>query len=145
MGHIIIQIADFSEDFPTLQEIRKIVFHEEQGINPELEFDGLDEISQHLIAFLNSQAVGTARIRYLDETTAKIERLAVLPMARRKGIGKQITMVALDVIASQNVSQVVVHAQEYIKDLYENLGFQPEGEIFEEASIRHVKMRKILH
>ncbi len=145
MGHIIIQIADFSEDFPTLQEIRKIVFHEEQGINPELEFDGLDEVSQHLIAFLNGQAVGTARIRYLDETTAKIERLAVLPMARRKGIGKQITMVALDVIASQNVSQVVVHAQEYIKELYENLGFQPEGEIFEEASIRHVKMRKILH
>nr|MDJ0798098.1 GNAT family N-acetyltransferase [Calothrix sp. MO_167.B12] len=47
----------------------------------------------------NGQAVGTARIRYLDETTAKIERLAVLPMARRKGIGKQITMVALDVIA----------------------------------------------
>ncbi len=53
MGNIIIQIADLSEDFPTLQEIRKIVFHEEQAINPELEFDGLDEISQHLIAFLN--------------------------------------------------------------------------------------------
>ncbi|MDJ0619200.1 MAG: GNAT family N-acetyltransferase [Calothrix sp. MO_192.B10] len=145
MGNIIIQIADLPQDFPTLQEIRKIVFQEEQGINPELEFDGLDEISQHLIAFLNDQAVGTARIRYLDDTTAKIERLAVLPMARRKGIGKQITMVALDVIANQNVSQVVVHAQEYIKDLYEKLGFQPEGELFEEAGIRHVKMRKILH
>lgn len=144
MNHIIIRIADFSQNFSVIQKIRRTVFQEEQGISTELEFDGLDEICQHLIADLNGQAVGTARVRYLDNTTAKIERLAVLPLARGKGIGKQITMIALDVIAHQSVSQVVVHAQEYIKGLYENLGFQQEGEIFEEAGIRHVKMRKRL-
>jgi hypothetical protein len=36
----------------------------------------------------------------------------------------------------------VIHAQEDVKDLYKKLDFVEEGEIFEEASILHVKMRK---
>ncbi len=145
MGNVIIQLVNFSQDFPNIQEIRKIVFQQEQGVSAELEFDGKDEICQHLIAYLDGRAVGTARIRYLNAETAKMERLAVLPIARRQGIGKQITIKALEIIAHQNVSQVVVHAQEYIKDLYANLGFVQEGEIFVEAGIPHVKMRKRLN
>ncbi len=36
----------------------------------------------------------------------------------------------------------MIHAQEYVKDLYKKLDFVEEGEIFEEASIPHLKMRK---
>jgi predicted GNAT family N-acyltransferase len=144
MHNLNIKTANFPEDFPIVQKIRKTIFQEEQGINHELEFDGLDATCQHLIANLNGQAVGTARIRYLDKTTAKLERLAVLPVARKQGIGKKITMVALDILTHQNISQVVVHAQEYIKGLYEQLDFQQEGDIFEEAGILHIKMKKYL-
>lgn len=45
-------------------------------------------------------------------------------------------------IANKNISEVVIHAQEYVKDLYKHLHFVEEGEIFEEASIPHVTMRK---
>jgi predicted GNAT family N-acyltransferase len=38
----------------------------------------------------------------------------------------------------------VIHSQEYIKSFYQKLGFVEEGEIFEEAGIPHVKMRKSL-
>ncbi len=145
MSNIIVKLADYDQDFPTIQEIRKIVFQQEQGVSTELEFDGKDEICQHLIAYLDGRAVGTARIRYLNAETAKIERLAVLSIARRQGIGKQITIKALEIIANQNMSQVIVHAQEYIKDLYANLGFEQEGEIFVEAGIPHVKMNKWLN
>ncbi len=88
--------------------------------------------------------MGTARIRYLDETTAKIERLAVLPIARGYGVGKKIMQKALEVIDSKNILEVLIHAQEYIKGLHQQLGFEQEGEIFEEAGIRHVKMRRKL-
>lgn len=133
-----------SAEFSHAQTIRKIVFQAEQGVDAALEFDGQDETSDHVVAYLDSQPVGTARIRYLDQKTAKIERLAVLPIARGKGIGKQIMEVALDIAAKKNIQEVVIHAQQYIIGLHQKLGFEPEGEIFEEAGIPHVKMRKKL-
>lgn len=145
MSNLIIKIADLPEEFPAIAAIRKSVFQEEQGVNPALEFDGKDEISQHLIAYLDQKAVGTTRIRYLDEKTAKIERLAVLSTARGQGIGKKIMENALQIIASKNVREVVIHAQESVKVLYQKLNFVEEGEIFEEAGILHVKMRKIFY
>ncbi|MEH2256387.1 GNAT family N-acetyltransferase [Nostoc sp.] len=143
MSNLVIKVAELPKDFPAIQAIRKSVFQEEQGVDPALEFDGKDEISDHLIAYLNVEVVGTARIRYLDDKTAKIERLAVLSTVRGQGIGKKIMENALQVIANQNIPEVVIHAQEYVKDLYKKLDFVEEGEIFEEASILHVKMRKI--
>ncbi|MEH2322286.1 MAG: GNAT family N-acetyltransferase [Nostoc sp.] len=143
MSNLVIKVADLPEEFPAIAAIRKAVFQEEQGVNPALDFDGKDEISQHLIAYLAQKAVGTTRIRYLDHKTAKIERLAVLSTARGQGIGKKIMIKALEIIANKNIPEVVIYAQEYIKVLYQKLDFVEEGQIFEEAGITHVIMRKI--
>jgi len=143
MSNLVIKVANLSEEFPAIAAIRKSVFQQEQGVDPTLEFDGKDEISDHLIAYLDDKAVGTTRIRYLDDQTAKIERLAVLSTARGQGIGKKIMENALQIIANKNIPEVVIHAQEYIKVLYQKLDFVEEGEIFEEAGIPHVIMRKI--
>ncbi|WP_392480912.1 GNAT family N-acetyltransferase [Nostoc sp. C110] len=142
MSNLSIKIAKTPQDFPTIKAIRQVVFQDEQNVDPALEFDGKDAISEHLIAYLNEEAVGTARIRYLEDKTAKIERLAVLSTARGQGIGTKIMEKALQIIANKNITQVVIHAQEYVKDLYKKLNFIEDGEIFEEASIRHVTMRK---
>ncbi|MBD2682428.1 MULTISPECIES: GNAT family N-acetyltransferase [Nostoc] len=144
MSNLVIKVAKIPEEFPAIAAIRKSVFQEEQGVDPALEFDGKDETSDHLIAYLDDKAVGTSRIRYLDEKTAKIERLAVLSTARGQGIGKKIMENALLYIASKNIREVVIHSQEYVKDLYLKLGFVEEGKIFEEAGIPHVKMKKML-
>ncbi|MEA5507815.1 GNAT family N-acetyltransferase [Halotia wernerae UHCC 0503] len=142
MVNLIIKVAELPEDFSAIAAIRKLVFQEEQGVDPALEFDGKDKISEHLIAYLDQQAVGTARIRYLNDNTAKIERLAVLFTARRQGIGQKITELALEIITNQNIPEVVTHAQVYIKDLYKKLDFVEVGEMFTEAGILHVEMRK---
>ena len=148
MSHLIIEIADFDRDFSVISAIRNKVFHQEQQVEPELDFDGKDEICSQLVAYLDGEAIGTTRIRYLDENTAKIERLAVLPTARGQGVGKKIMLKALEVIAEQNITakqnitEIVIHAQEYIKGLYEQLGFEQEGEVFVEAGINHVKMKR---
>ncbi|NDJ25740.1 GNAT family N-acetyltransferase [Nostoc sp. B(2019)] len=144
MSNLVIKVAELPEEFPAIAAIRKSVFQEEQGVNAALEFDGKDEICEHLIAYLSEKAVGTARIRYLDHKTAKIERLAVFSTARGQGIGKKIMRKALQIIASKNIPEVIIHAQEYVKALYQKLDFVQEGEMFEEAGIPHVSMRKKL-
>ena len=132
------------ERFAAIKNIRIKVFQEEQGVAAELEFDGLDNIAIQLLAYLDGKAVGTARIREINTTTAKIERLAILPEARRKGIGKKLMQSALQVIDRQQKTTAIVHAQAYISQLYRQLGFEIVGEQFSEAGIAHVKMVKQL-
>ena len=144
MNNLIIKTALLPQELLAIQAIRRSVFQIGQGVEPALDFDGQDETSEQIIAYVDNQPVGTARIRYLDNKTAKIERLAVLSIARGQGIGKKIMETAIDVIAKKDVQEVLIHAQEYIKGLHQQLGFEQEGERFEEAAIPHVKMRKKL-
>ncbi len=144
MDNLVIKIADFSLDFPAIQHIRSVVFQIEQGVAAELEFDGHDGAADHLLAYLDGQPVGTARIRKLDHNTAKVERVAVLKSARGFGIGKRIMIEALAFLRKAHVAEVCIHAQEAVRDFYQRLGFKPEGEIFFEAGIPHVKMKKLL-
>lgn len=144
MSNLIIEVADIERDFSVISAIRKTVFQQEQQVEPELDFDGKDEICLQLVAYLDGEAIGTTRVRYLGRKTAKIERLAVLPNARGQGIAKKLMTKALEVTAEQNINAVIIHAQEYIKSLYEQLGFEQDGEVFLEAGIHHVKMRKSL-
>lgn len=142
--NLIIKTAESPEEFSAIQSIRVAVFQSEQGVEPELDFDGEDEASDQLLAYLDNQVVGTARVRYLNNQTAKIERLAVLPIVRSKGIGKQLMEKAIDIAAKNHMQEVVIHAQQYVMGLYQKLGFELEGEVFEEAGIPHVKMHKKL-
>ncbi|MBW4469496.1 MAG: GNAT family N-acetyltransferase [Stenomitos rutilans HA7619-LM2] len=144
MDNLVIKVANFSLDFSAIQQIRYLVFQLEQGVSADLEFDGQDEASDHLLAYLDGQPVGTTRIRRLDSLTAKVERVAVIRAARGSGIGKRLMVAAIAFLQEANVAEVQIHAQEAVRDFYQRLGFEPEGEIFVEAGIPHVKMKKLL-
>lgn len=68
--------------------IRKKVFVEEQGVPEESEIDESESI--HLIGYDNGQPVATARIRPINETTVKIERVAVIKSHRGQGMGRML-------------------------------------------------------
>ncbi|MGB3536276.1 MAG: GNAT family N-acetyltransferase [Microcoleaceae cyanobacterium] len=140
MNHLSIQVVNYMVENLAIQAIRHQVFEIEQGIAHELEFDGKDETAQHLLAYWNQKPVGTTRIRYLSTEIAKIERLAILPEFRGKGVGSELMNKALEIIRQTQVKQVIVHAQEYVKKLYLKLGFKVIGECFYEANIPHFKM-----
>ncbi|MBE9045241.1 GNAT family N-acetyltransferase [Pleurocapsales cyanobacterium LEGE 10410] len=139
-----IETGRYQDRLAAIKQIRTKVFQEEQGVSAELEFDGLDDDATHLLAYLNNQPVGTARIREIDADTVKIERLAVLPTARKQGVGKRLMERALAIVAQSNKTTIIVHAQEYIARLYQQLGFRQVGARFDEAGIAHVKMIKQL-
>ena len=144
IGAIEIKTVRYQDFLVPIKEIRTLVFQQEQSVSAELEFDGLDAIATHFLAYVKGLAVGTARIREIDRDTAKIERLAVLSEYRQQGIGKRLMESALFTIAEQNKSTAIVHAQAYIAQLYQQLGFSIVGDKFTEAGIPHVKMIKHL-
>ena len=142
-GSLQIETVKYQDKIAAIKHIRTQVFQKEQGVSAELEFDGLDADAIQFLAYLNGKAVATARIREIDADTVKIERLAVLPEYRKQGIGKQLMESALSV-SRLDKSKAIVHAQEYIASLYQQLGFEVVGERFSEAGIAHVKMVKQL-
>ncbi len=142
---IILKKTTYINHINEIKYIRQMVFQEEQGVEETLEFDGLDEICTHLLGYAGKEAVGTLRIREIDVETAKIERVAVLKDYRGLGIGRQLIEFAVEEIKSnQKYQLIVVNAQEYVKLLYEKLGFEIRGDRFDEAGIPHVKMIKRL-
>ncbi|MGB3404615.1 MAG: GNAT family N-acetyltransferase [Microcoleaceae cyanobacterium] len=140
MNHLRVQWVDYQREYLDIQAIRHQVFEVEQNIDHHLEFDGKDEKAQHLLAYWQQQPVGTSRIRYLSPKTAKIERLAVLKEFRGQGIATKLMEFAQLTLQNTEVKEVIVHAQEYIKNLYLNLGFKVIGDRFYEANIPHLKM-----
>jgi predicted GNAT family N-acyltransferase len=79
-------------------------------------------------------------LRPYDEKSVKIERLAVLPKMRRKGIALKLMEKGLEYCKNTSWEKILLHAQLTAVPLYEKLGFEKVGGIFEEAGIQHVKM-----
>lgn len=120
--------------------VRKAVFVTEQKVPLALEFDDLDESSEHLLALIDGRAVGTTRLRMTGENSCKIERVAVLMEARGSGVGAALIDAALTRIGDQGCTEVKLHAQTHAQGFYERFGFAAYGEEFDEDGIAHRAM-----
>ena len=123
-----------------VQAIRESVFVDEQGCPYEEEFDEFDATSHHVLLKLGSRPAGCARWRWIDARTAKLERFAVLPEARGKGLGSVLVRHVRGEAKSSGAERLVLHAQAHLENFYASFGFKTEGAPFVEAGIPHVKM-----
>jgi tRNA(adenine34) deaminase len=119
--------------------IRRKVFTEEQGIDPNADKDGLDETADHIIAIYDGLPVGCTRIRFLNGK-AKLERLAVLREFRNKRIATELIKSTIEYCNSKKVNEIYFDAQYYLKGFYERFGFKIMGKPFEEVGIEHIEM-----
>ena len=125
--------------------IRETVFVEEQDVPAELEYDGRDDAATHALARDDGgEAVGTARLRRVDETTGKLERMAVLRDHRGEGWGRRLVGALESTARDRGVETIVLHAQRSSEGFYEALGYTRHGDVFEEAGMAHVEMRRSL-
>lgn len=144
MSNLIVKEVKTQQELEDAQEVRRQVFTEEQGIKRELDIDGLDQNSDHIIVYNNDIPIGTARIRYKNGIQAKLERIAVLKPYRGQGIGKRIIEASLKLAKMKGALEVILDAQQSAAGFYERLGFWQEGEPFEEVGIPHITMTKKL-
>ncbi len=120
--------------------VRQEVFILEQGVPAELELDELDSSAAHFLAYQDAHCIGTGRLVNLSAKQAQIGRMAVLAKFRGKGIGKQILQKLVDLAASQGVLEIILHSQVSAIPFYGKLGFQAQGDVYEEAGIPHRNM-----
>ncbi|MSQ33644.1 MAG: GNAT family N-acetyltransferase [Dehalococcoidia bacterium] len=124
--------------------MRLRVFVEEQGVPAEEERDGYDAQAVHAVAVLDGVVVGTGRLVLLDEGAGKIGRMAVERQLRRRGIGGRILGFLEAEAKRRGLAEAVLHAQTYVQGFYADHGYVAEGDVFLEAGIPHIAMRKRL-
>lgn len=133
-----------TDDLDMCLALRIKVFVEEQGVPLEMERDADDDSSQHYLAWLDDQAVGTARV-IRDGTLAKIGRVCLLPKARGGGRGAALIRAILSELEQNgDVSRVALGAQVSAIGFYEALGFEAYGEDYDDAGIPHRNMARSL-
>ena len=140
-GERIIEIEFGSDLMREAFGVRFEVFVVEQGVPRELEVDEFDPCATHLVAICDGQVVGT--LRMLDhDGAAKIGRVAVRAAARRTGIGARLMDRAAAIALERGFAEIILHAQVAVARFYRRLGYVEEGDLFDEAGIPHIAMRK---
>jgi predicted GNAT family N-acyltransferase len=142
MSKFIYKIVTDGVDLQQAFEVRRQVFVREQSISEDLVFDGHDREALHMVVKDREKVIGSARVQFLTDNQAKLERMAILKHYRRKGIGKEMLLFLDTVWKDKQMQQVIIHAQLEVVSFYKLCGFDELGLPFQEAGIKHIKMRK---
>ncbi|MGA2822806.1 MAG: GNAT family N-acetyltransferase [Bacteroidales bacterium] len=118
--------------------IRHKVFVEEEGVDPNLEYNHEEDAHNYLL-LLGKKAIATARWRE-TEKGIKLERFAVLPAFRNRGLGGIILKEIINDVIPLGKT-IYLHSQLRAVPFYERHGFVKEGDVFYEADIRHYYMK----
>ena len=142
MTDITIEKINSEEDIAKCFQIRAVVFIEEQNVPYEEEIDGLDPVSDQFLLSVDGEPIATARVRYQDDL-AKIERVAVLKGQRGLNIGYQLMQfIIADILTHPTIKHMKLAAQVQVTTFYEKLGFESYGDVFLDAAIDHIWMKR---
>ena len=131
-------------DWPEVAALRTRVFVEEQGVPPEIEQDAADATAVHALSRDDTgRVVATGRL-LVGEGTAIIGRMAADAGVRGRGYGRAVLEELHRQAAQRGVTEIALHAQVTARGFYERAGYTAVGEVYEEAGIAHVTMRRRL-
>jgi predicted GNAT family N-acyltransferase len=125
--------------------VRRAVFIEGQGVSEAEEMDGRDADAFHVVVYdrEDGQPVGTTRLREVGDH-GKVERVAVRTAYRGEGLGRKLMGVVEARARRDGHGAAVLHAQTAVEGFYQALGYETVSDVFHEAAIPHVEMRKRL-
>ena len=127
------------------ERLRMEVFVKEQGVPREIEIDEFDPICRHVVAVNRlGHPVATGRLVSDAPGVGRIGRMAVAREMRGGALGRQVLDTLIQAARDRGDKEVVLHAQLHAQRFYARAGFVAEGEVYDEAGIDHITMRKVL-
>jgi predicted GNAT family N-acyltransferase len=136
--NFVIQSVTWQTHAALLKTVREEVFIKEQHVPVALEWDGMDEAAQHLLALSDAgEPIGCARLT----GDGSIGRMAVLKPWRGLGVGRALLRKAVSLYQQQGVERITLSAQMHAIPFYERFGFKGCSEPYLDADILHIDMR----
>ncbi|GAA4159616.1 GNAT family N-acetyltransferase [Gryllotalpicola daejeonensis] len=127
-----------------ITKLRTDVFFVEQKVDEtELDYRDLEPTTRHYwIAAEDGSVLAYLRTLWNDEPEhgaahVIVGRVVTRADARGRGLASRVLAAS---IADNPGQDMLLHAQEYAQELYAKAGFEPFGEVYLEAGIRHIGM-----
>ena len=137
------KLSDWSNSKNILVPLRKSVFIEEQLVPEELEWDDWDNKAEHIIIIFNGTPIGCARLIFIDKIM-RLERMAIIRSKRYQGFGSRLLFEIIRIARNKKIKKINISAQLQAMFFYQRIGFIAEGEIYNDAEIKHIKMILII-
>jgi ElaA protein len=132
---------DAASLYAMLRFRQDIFIVEQNSAYPDL--DGLDAVCRHLLVRDRDGAIA-AYLRAcgpVDQVPAFIGRIAVSPIWRGTGLGRQLVATGLHYLAERDSGMPVrIGAQQHLERFYAGFGFVAEGEPYDDGGIPHLTM-----
>jgi predicted GNAT family N-acyltransferase len=131
------------KEYEDALKVRREVFIDEQNVPEDLEIDEYERDCIHFISYDNTKPVAAGRLRKIDEG-GKVERICVLKPYRKHGVGINLMKTLEATAKEQKIPELILNSQTHAEKFYLKLGYQPISDVFMEADIPHVTMKKTI-
>ncbi|HEY8893951.1 MAG TPA: GNAT family N-acetyltransferase [Niastella sp.] len=95
-------------------------------------------------AFEEEKMLGCCMLIKEDPASVRLRQMAVLNNLQGKGIGRALMQFAENIARDRGFQKITMHARKTAVGFYEKLGYRVSGQEFEEVTIPHFTMEKML-
>lgn len=103
-----------------------------------------DEEDRHFGLREEGEWLAVAVVHELGDGAVKLRQIAVTDSREGEGLGRHLMEMLGNRLAREGIRDFSLHARLVVAGFYEAMGFQREGEEFEEIGLPHIAMRRIL-
>lgn len=142
------KIKDFNQlstqELYSILQLRSEVFVVEQNCVYQ-DLDEKDQLAYHVLGYKDSILIAYSRVFKPGDYFSKssIGRIIVKKIHRRFKYGDHLVKNSIEFIEKKfKEKEILISAQVYLINFYNNLGFEQKGEQYLEDDIPHIKMLK---
>ncbi len=142
MTNIIFKVVKYGGDeHAEAIALRKEVLYEARGISTA----DYNEEDRHIqiVGFSDGIIIATCSL-VPDDDHCRMRYVAIKNDIQGAGIGSKMLVFFEEQARNQGFKSIYCHARDTAINFYTKNGYKTEGEMFEQVTIPHVKMRKIL-
>ncbi|RFM29709.1 GNAT family N-acetyltransferase [Deminuibacter soli] len=140
-----IKIIDHgTKEYRQMVELRHLILRKPLGLDfvqEELEKEKEDIL---IACFDDDKMEGCCMLTDNGDKSARLRQMAVLSGLQGKGLGRVLMQFAENIARDRGFRKIIMHARKTAVGFYEKLGYQVVGEEYEEVTVPHYTMEKIL-
>ena len=122
-----IKLISNTKELALARRIRKKVLEDEQGFPHEVNVDGNDHQSIHVLIIDGRKPVATARLNASDSDKGKIARIAILKSHRGLNLAKKLIRYLERKAKMMCLNSVVIEPHSHLENFFTRLGYQKLG------------------
>lgn len=131
-------------EYHQMVQLRNDILRKPLGLSFSAEELEKEKDNLLMSAYEDDQLLGCCMLVEEDPQTVRLRQMAVLDDLQGKGIGKALMNFAENLARDRGYKKITMHARKNAIGFYEKMGYQKNGQEFEEITIPHYVMEKKL-